>query len=68
MTPARMVCYFSVIAGDCVVLKDAAGDTMKVKAMTMNYADFARRVMRYGSKRWSLLYAGPGSFYFTRKP
>lgn len=66
MTPARMVLYFSVIAGDVCVLKDAAGETVKVKQLTMNYADFARRVMR--SKRWSLLYAGPGSFHFTRKP
>ena len=65
---ATMFCYFSVTAGDCVVLKDAAGKTMGVKSLPIHYDAFARRVMRYGSRRWSLLPYGPGSFHFTRKP
>lgn len=64
--PASMVCFFSVGAGDVCVLKDAAGERITAKALPMNYADFARRVMRY-SKRWQLFYAGPGSFHFARR-
>lgn len=63
--PARMVCYCSVVAGDCVILKDAAGQTVKVKRLPIRYANFASRVMH--SKRWSLVFAGPGSFHFARR-
>lgn len=63
---ASMVCYSSVVAGDCVVLKDAAGETVKVKSLSIPYADFARRVMRH-SKAWSLSSYGPGSFHFIRR-
>ena len=66
MTPACMVCYFSAVAGDCVVLKDAAGQTMGVKSLPIHYDAFARRVMR--SKAWRISDYGPGSFTLTRKP
>lgn len=61
-----MDCYFSVVAGDCVVLKDAAGETVKVKSLPIRYTDFARRVMLH-SKAWLLHSYGPGSFHFTRR-
>lgn len=61
----RMVCYFSVKHGDCVVLKDAAGATVRVKALSIHYDVFARRVMR--SKAWLLSSYGPGSFHFERR-
>lgn len=60
-----MVCYFSVSAGDCVVLKDAAGETVRVKTLPMHYDAFARRVMR--SKAWLLSSYGPGSFTLVRR-
>lgn len=65
---ASMVCLFTVTDGDCVILKDAAGQTMGVKSLPahIHYDTFARRVMH--SKRWSLVYSGPGAFHFTRKP
>lgn len=65
--PASMFCYFSVTAGDCVVLKDAAGQTMSVKSLPtrVHYADFARRVMR--SKAWRISDYGPGSFTLSRR-
>ena len=62
---ATMFCYFSVTAGDCVVLKDAAGQTMGVKSLPIHYADFALRVMR--SKAWRISDYGPGSFTLTRR-
>ena len=62
---ASMVCYFSVRAGDCVVLKDAAGETIRVKSLPIHYDVFARRVMR--SKAWRISDYGPGSFTLTRR-
>ena len=65
---ATMFCYFSVTAGDCVVLKDAAGQTMSVKLLPahIHYADFAHRVVVYG-KDWYMSSTGPGSFTLTRR-
>lgn len=59
-----MVCYYSAVAGDCVVLRDAAGVVIRTKALPMNYADFARRV---DHRYWRLAHVGPGSFHFVRK-
>lgn len=64
MKPAYMVCYCSAVTGDCVILKNAAGHPVKTKALPIHYTDFALRVMR--SRKWQLLYAGPGSFHFAR--
>ena len=69
MKPAYMVCYYSAVLGDCVVLKNGIaqdGKLIRAKALPIPYADFARRVMR--SKAWQLIYASPGSFHFARKP
>lgn len=64
MTPARMVCFFSVIDGDCVVLKDADGAIVKVKRLPIRYANFASKV---NHRYWQLVHVGPGSFHFTRR-
>lgn len=60
-----MVCMFTVTDGDCVMLKDAAGETVRVKALPIHYDVFARRVMR--SKAWLLSSYGPGSFTLVRR-